>query len=167
MWMTYAELAERTGVELASAQRRAMRAKWSRRPGNDGRARVAVPLAALEASKKDKAPDTSPDMGMTAKQLMARLEAAEAALAAKALELAQVREDKARLTGELEGVKLAAEHLHEAASQARREATEAQRKALEAEAELALAKINLGDTREALAKLQGRGLLARLLNKAG
>jgi hypothetical protein len=43
-WMTYAELAEARGISKASAARLVMRRKWTRRRGNDGGARVAVPV---------------------------------------------------------------------------------------------------------------------------
>lgn len=42
-WMTYQDIAEGLGINVASARRRAFRAGWERRAGNDGLARVAVP----------------------------------------------------------------------------------------------------------------------------
>lgn len=45
--LTYAELAERLGIEIASAKMRARRGKWHREPGNDGRTRVQVPVEVL------------------------------------------------------------------------------------------------------------------------
>ena len=42
-WMTYADAAVRLGVSLEAARRRAIRGKWPRMPGNDGRTRVQVP----------------------------------------------------------------------------------------------------------------------------
>jgi hypothetical protein len=42
-WMTYTEAAVRLGVSLEAARRRAIRGKWPRMPGNDGRTRVQVP----------------------------------------------------------------------------------------------------------------------------
>ena len=41
--MTYTEAAVRLGVSLEAARRRAIRGKWPRMPGNDGRTRVQVP----------------------------------------------------------------------------------------------------------------------------
>ncbi len=46
--LTYAELAERLGIEVASAKMRARRGRWRREPGNDGRTRVQVPVDVLE-----------------------------------------------------------------------------------------------------------------------
>ena len=43
-WLTYQDLGVRLGVRLEAAKRRAIRAKWARMPGHDGRARVRVPL---------------------------------------------------------------------------------------------------------------------------
>jgi hypothetical protein len=42
--MTYAELADVRGISAASAERLVRRRKWSRQVGNDGVARVLVPL---------------------------------------------------------------------------------------------------------------------------
>jgi hypothetical protein len=168
VWLTYAELAEKLGVELASAQRRAFRAKWPRQPGNDGKARVGVPLTALEGIERIKTqrrPDVSPDIGVALALLQGRLEAAEAALATKTQELAEVREDRARLAGEVDGLKTSAEHLHEVAAQARREAAEGQLRATEAEQAAARARGEKQALEEALAQLRARGLLARLLNR--
>ena len=46
-WMSYAELGEALGIEPASAKRLAIRRRWPKRPGNDGRARVGVPFDAI------------------------------------------------------------------------------------------------------------------------
>lgn len=46
-WMSYAELAKLRGISKASATRLAFRRGWPRQSGNDGMARVAVPLTAL------------------------------------------------------------------------------------------------------------------------
>jgi chromosome segregation ATPase len=43
-WMTYAELGRARGISTASATRLSFRRKWQRRAGNDGTARVAVPV---------------------------------------------------------------------------------------------------------------------------
>ena len=42
-WLTYDDMAAALGITAESAKRLAMRRKWPRRPGNDGRALVAVP----------------------------------------------------------------------------------------------------------------------------
>jgi hypothetical protein len=43
-WMTYVELGQARGINIASAKRLAYRRKWRRQPGNDGTIRVAVPI---------------------------------------------------------------------------------------------------------------------------
>jgi hypothetical protein len=50
-WMSYAELGEARGINPASAKRLALRRKWLRQAGNDGTARVAVPVR--EASPRN------------------------------------------------------------------------------------------------------------------
>ena len=42
--LTYAELAEALGITPASAKRLAIRRGWPKQLGNDGKARVMVPL---------------------------------------------------------------------------------------------------------------------------
>lgn len=46
-WLTYAEMAERLGIAPESARTLAKRRRWPRRAGNDGLARIAVPLSRL------------------------------------------------------------------------------------------------------------------------
>lgn len=59
--LTYAELAERLSIKPASAKRLAQRRKWVRVVGNDGIARVHVPLSAVHGDIPDDAvPDLSP-----------------------------------------------------------------------------------------------------------
>ncbi len=50
-WMTYAELAEARGIKEPAAVRLVQRRRWERQPGNDGAARVAVPVAELRPSR--------------------------------------------------------------------------------------------------------------------
>lgn len=57
-WLTYEELGEALGITPASAKRLAIRRKWMKRPGNDGRARVAVPVERLAATRT-----VTPDAG--------------------------------------------------------------------------------------------------------
>ena len=47
-WLTYAEIAERTGATVHAARLRAVRKHWRRQLGNDGKARVLVPPGELE-----------------------------------------------------------------------------------------------------------------------
>src|SRR3954465_2796512 len=45
-WLTYAEIATAFGITRESARQLVIRKRWPRHKGNDGRARVGVPLAA-------------------------------------------------------------------------------------------------------------------------
>ena len=57
-WMTYTELGEMLGIERLSAKRLAMRHRWPRRAGNDGAARVAVPVSVLDGRLQTKPENT-------------------------------------------------------------------------------------------------------------
>jgi len=51
--LTYAELAKALGINTASAKRLAIRKGWQKTIGNDGKARVAVPVERLDQSEGD------------------------------------------------------------------------------------------------------------------
>jgi hypothetical protein len=71
-WLTYAEAAVRLGVTPEAARRRAVRGKWARMPGNDGRARVRVP----DDWRPQGAPDVrTKESGLAHAQLIKALEA--------------------------------------------------------------------------------------------
>jgi hypothetical protein len=94
-----------------------------------------------------------------------RADAAEARSLAAEGELRQARELLSHREGELDGLKLAAEHTHELLAQARRETTEAHNQAAEANHRAEDAARTARDVVDALERLKGRGLLARLLNR--
>src|SRR3954466_5677693 len=54
-WMTYVDLGRARGISTASAKRLAIRRRWRRHQGNDGTARVAVPIT--EANQREPRPD--------------------------------------------------------------------------------------------------------------
>ena len=58
-WMTYGQLAAARRINRASAERLARREKWRRQKGNDGFARVLVPLTFIEPAG-DKTRDNPP-----------------------------------------------------------------------------------------------------------
>ncbi len=60
-WMTYAELGRARGISTASATRLAFRRKWRRQAGNDGIARVAVPVTETQP-RPDKDRDVRGDV---------------------------------------------------------------------------------------------------------
>ncbi len=55
-WMTKAELATARGISVESADRLIRRQGWRKVPGNDGRARVLVPLSELRTFEQPRAP---------------------------------------------------------------------------------------------------------------
>jgi hypothetical protein len=65
-WLTYQEVAVRLGVTPEAARRRAIRGKWARMPGNDGRTRVRLP--------DDWHPQGAPDVRPDASALVTALE---------------------------------------------------------------------------------------------
>jgi regulator of replication initiation timing len=77
----------------------------------------------------------------------------------------ETRERAARLEGELDGLKLGTEHLHDRLSQAERAKEEVQRQALEGRAAAEAEKRKREEAEAALARLQGRGLWRRIRNR--
>ena len=51
--MTYAELAAALGIGADSARNLVRRRRWHRTPGNDGMARIAVPVDYLDRASHD------------------------------------------------------------------------------------------------------------------
>lgn len=47
-WMTYAELAQKRGIKIASARKLAQKNRWHKQPNNDGTVRIAVPVNRLD-----------------------------------------------------------------------------------------------------------------------
>jgi DNA repair exonuclease SbcCD ATPase subunit len=101
-WMTYAELGQARGINTASAKRLAARRKWRRQPGNDGTARVAVPVgeAMLRTGKTHSARE---DIA----RLVSNLEAALTTLQEQ-LERERGRADQAADAAERSAVRLEA-----------------------------------------------------------
>ena len=61
--LTYAELGAALGITAASAKRLAIRHSWHKVQGNDGKARVAVPIERLEVKQPAPGDDTSDNPG--------------------------------------------------------------------------------------------------------
>lgn len=59
-WLTYDEAGQRLGILADSVRRRASAKKWPRRAGNDGKARILIPFAALTPT-----PDHPDDVSAT------------------------------------------------------------------------------------------------------
>jgi hypothetical protein len=73
-WMSYADLGSVRGISAASAKRLAIRRHWRRHQGNDGTARVAVPVTEAsprEAKPGDDTGDVTGNSGLLAGALAA------------------------------------------------------------------------------------------------
>lgn len=159
-WLTYGELAAVRGIARLSAERLARRMRWRRQSGNDGFARVLVPVAFLGLAgdrSKDGPHDAQGDeqgesphavetaLAMLGERLAredARADRAEATAAELRVQLEHAQREVADLRTQLERTQGYVE-------QAQREAQEAQEAA--------------DELRQAEATRKGRGLPARLL----
>lgn len=111
--LTYDELGIALGITAASAKRLAIRRKWPKTPGNDGRSRVTVPLERLEEASKRAADDTASDdtggiTSDTTGDITHVLNILSQHIAKLEKELSEVRErasDRDILEGQLEGLK--------------------------------------------------------------
>ena len=92
-WLTYTELAELRGISKASATRMAFRHKWRRQVGNDGVARVAVPVGREKPPDAPSRDATAAKRGDTRDGVMV-LQEAVASLTKRA-EQAETRADRA------------------------------------------------------------------------
>lgn len=103
--LTYAELGAALGITPASAKRLSIRHHWPKHPGNDGKARVTVPLERLtlaEAAAGDDASDepedipgdTTGDVSVTVTALVGQLDRVTAELAAARERLAAVEDER-------------------------------------------------------------------------
>jgi hypothetical protein len=102
-WLTYAEAAERLGTTVEAVRQRAIRGRWKRTQGNDGRARLMLPDG--ERTPSERAPrtpvQTPPSERTDVERLVAALEAhnetlkGELAGARAELLAERVRADKA------------------------------------------------------------------------
>ena len=99
--LSYAELGAALGITPASAKRLAIRRAWAKRPGNDGKTRVAVPIERLQVEPpvtgdatseatgdivSDTTRDVTGDISATVTVLTRHIERLERELAAAAAE---------------------------------------------------------------------------------
>ena len=97
-WLGYVDLAELRGISKASATRMAFRYGWRRQEGNDGTARVFVPLSALHGKGSGSAIERMAAAIETAMGLFRqRVEAAETRA-----DQAEARAQRAQITAEVE-----------------------------------------------------------------
>ncbi|HEY8613005.1 MAG TPA: hypothetical protein VIL69_17175 [Roseomonas sp.] len=141
--LTYQELAERLGIDVQSARRRAQRSGWRRIPGNDGKARVVVPGHVLATDSTAAAPKTpssatsAPPDPMTLEMmshLLSQLEETRTLAAQRGIELARERERLARVEGERDGLRDGFRLLEARAEEAEERARTAEEKAAEVRA---------------------------------
>jgi hypothetical protein len=85
-WLSYKELAEARDISRPSAVRLAKRKRWSRRRGNDGTTRVAVPVGEDQPKRDDTGDNTGDatgeDTGGDTRDIARIINAFEAGLAA-------------------------------------------------------------------------------------
>jgi hypothetical protein len=65
VWVSYAELAEHLGISPEAARQKSIRARWERKLGDDGKARVLVDLEEAAAAHRPR-PVERPDEQSTA-----------------------------------------------------------------------------------------------------
>jgi hypothetical protein len=190
-WMTYREIAAARRVKLAAAVRLVQRHKWRRQTGNDGTARILVPIEWIKPSDRappdivhdvvpdaddDVADDVTPDRGILAGALAA-LEAAlmdankraDAAQVLAERTLAELADANARADIAIAGERQRADTLRDRLDDVQRDlkASEAIAGELRANLDAARAKVQVTqETADAQARLiaarRSLGLLARL-----
>jgi uncharacterized small protein (DUF1192 family) len=123
-WMTYDDLAAALGIAPDSARRLVARKKWSRRPGNDGKARISVPADALPDVASVITPDVTPvirpDVIPDALQVLTRhierLEAELSLMRAERDKAGELALQLAALTATLEAVSAERDRWHATAT---------------------------------------------------
>ena len=136
-WMTKAELATARGISVESADRLIRRQGWRKVPGNDGRARVLVPLSELRTFEQPRAdsPTDAPAPAPTDNTQAVHI--AEAALATLREQIGRerVRADSAQADRDRLTARVAEAEASLAAVTARAEAAEAARDRAEGRAD--------------------------------
>lgn len=76
-WLTYGEAAKRLNISVEAVRQRAIRGRWQRTQGNDGRARVRLPDGERTPAERSPRPSvrTPPSDVTAAERLVAALEA--------------------------------------------------------------------------------------------
>jgi len=118
-WMSYAELGRLRGISAASAKRLSSRRRWSKRAGNDGTTRVAVPVTEAVARETD-AGDVSGDTSRLIAEANARADVAIALADRTLTQLAEAHTENGKLRDRLDQAKAEAQEAHQAADVLRR-----------------------------------------------
>jgi chromosome segregation ATPase len=81
-WLTYREFAQALGISAEAARQKAIRARWQRQRGNDGRARILLDLEAEKAAHTPRRrSDEHPDERRTFEALEAHIATLKEAVA--------------------------------------------------------------------------------------
>ena len=81
-WLTYRELAQGRDISTEAARQKAIRGRWQRQRGNDGRARIFVDLEAEKAAPTPRRrPNEHPDERRTFEALEAHIATLKEAIA--------------------------------------------------------------------------------------
>ena len=81
-WLTYHELAQGLDISTEAARQKAIRGRWPRQRGNDGKARILVDLEAEKAAHTPRRrPDEHPDERRTFEALEAHIATLKEAVA--------------------------------------------------------------------------------------
>ena len=160
-WMSYAELGRARGISASSAKRLAIRRHWRRQQGNDGTARVAVPVTEAvlrEPRPGDDTRDVTPLPDIAAGALAA-LETAVMTLREQ-LDTANARADRAEVS--IAGERQRADVLRDRIDAMQTEIAAAKAAAEQGRAGAQAAQDAAEALRRADAERKARGLVARL-----
>ena len=133
--LTYQELADRLGIDVQSARRRALRSHWLKVRGNDGRARVNVPATVLPTAPAIVAPALAP----AEPPLVGPVPATPKVLShllSQVAEMGELRERLGRAEGERDTLQAMAAALRDDVQAERERANAALERAVDAEARL-------------------------------
>ncbi len=151
--LTYQELADRLGIDVQSARRRVLRSGWAKAPGNDGKARVFVPVTVLPTAAATTAATVPPAGASPAVPVVATPEALSHLLSQVA-ETGELRDRVGRLEGEAKELRdtlaherAAIEHLRSELDQAEQQREEARVRAATAEGEVKGLRLALEEAR--------------------
>lgn len=144
MLLTYAEIAARQGISITSARQLVRRRRWPKTVGNDGTARIDVPVDAVSAAPPDPPPP--------------RLDPRD-------VQIAALQAENRGLMSLIDEVRASRDAAERRAADAETQATEASARLAEATAQLAGKGELIGELRAQLAASQDRegGALARLV----
>lgn len=101
-WLTYADAATRLRIKPDSVKKRAMRRRWPRTIGNDGKTRIQIPVDTAETVPTDITPDIPVDTSPPLDDTRERLAASEARAEVLAAQVQDLQRERDRLLTLLE-----------------------------------------------------------------